>query len=407
MIAGLLGEKLSHSYSPFIHREFADYQYKLFEKDKDSVISFIKNGEYDCLNVTIPYKKIALEVADIKSDVALRIGSANTLVKREGKIYATNTDYYGFKMLFDTIYVKKRKKALILGTGGAFLAVKAVLEDVGFEKIVPISRSGDDNYNNISKHKDADIIVNTTPVGMYPNNMQTPIEDLSSFTSLEAVYDIVYNPKHTKLLMDAQSLGIKCAGGLLMLVGQAAVSSFEFTGKRISDDDISKVYRLLDTSMQNIVLVGMPGSGKSTIGQIVAKKLARKFYDSDIEFQNTFSISPKDCIITKGEAYFRDRETEVLKGLSKCSGCVISTGGGAVERVENYPLLHQNSIIVYIKRGLESLDRSSRPLSGDLDALFKRRESLYSQFCDFYVENDSSADCCADKIIKLIQEGTL
>ena len=234
MIAGLLGEKLSHSYSPKIHNLLTQkYEYKLFELEKEHIEEFIKFGKYDCLNVTIPYKKDVMKFADYISPIAESIGSANTLVKKNGKIYLDNTDYYGFLLLLDKIKVKNRNKALVLGTGGASLAIKKALFDYGFKCIVSISRTGNDNYSNIFNHSDANIIVNTTPVGMYPETLNSPISDITIFKNLEAVYDIIYNPKRTALIMDAEKHGIACISGLYMLVAQAAKSSSIFTGNEI------------------------------------------------------------------------------------------------------------------------------------------------------------------------------
>lgn len=403
MIAGLLGEKLGHSYSPQIHSLLSDYEYKLFEVQKDDLGAFLKSNDFDCLNVTIPYKRDVLEYVDEISPISKRLRSANTIVKQEnGKLFATNTDYYGFLKMLEKIDVKNKSKALVLGTGGASGAIYAALEDFGFKKIVYISRTGNDNYSNISKHKDANVIVNTTPVGMYPNNMLSPIDNLDIFGNLEAVYDIIYNPKRTKLLFDCQKRGIKCSGGLYMLVSQAAKSCYYFTGKEISDEKIIQITNTLDKQMQNIVLIGMPGCGKSTISRLISKKLLKRLIDTDLEFEKVYGVKPGDFIIRFGEVDFRNKETKIIKDVSKLSGCVIATGGGVVERAENYDFLRQNSIIIYVKRELKLLSTSSRPLSKNIEELFTHRRPLYENLADICVENSHSVDFCADKIIDLI-----
>ena len=275
---GLLGEKLGHSFSPEIHSMLGNYEYRLFEVEKNELENFIKHGEWDGINVTIPYKKAVMSYLDEISENAQKIGSVNTVVRRsDGTLFGDNTDYYGF------LYTVKRsginfdgKKVLVLGTGGASLAIKAVISDLNAGEIISISRSGENNYQNIKNHADADIIVNTTPVGMYPKNLVSPVK-ASDFTRLSAVFDIIYNPQKTQLVLDAEKLDIPAFSGLSMLVAQAKRASEIFFDKEIDDSVTEKILKKVSTDMKSIVLIGMPGSGKSSIGTFLAEKTGREF----------------------------------------------------------------------------------------------------------------------------------
>ena len=271
---GLLGQKLGHSYSPAIHGMLADYDYQLFEREPEQLEDFLKNGDWDGINVTIPYKKAVLPYCAELSETARRIGSVNTIVRRpDGSLYGDNTDAYGFESLVRKSGIDVRgKKALVLGSGGASVTVVAVLKMLGAESVTVISRGGEDNYDNLAKHADARIIANTTPVGMYPNNGQAAV-DLAQFPQCEGVLDVVYNPARTALLLHAEKLGIPCAGGLYMLVAQAKRSSELFTGSSIPDSEIGRIEKLLSGQMKNIVLVGMPSSGKSTLAAALGERL--------------------------------------------------------------------------------------------------------------------------------------
>jgi len=303
---GLLGEKLGHSYSPQIHAKLGDYEYRLYEKSPEEVEDFIKNGDFDGLNVTIPYKKtIAPLCADLSPQARL-LGSVNTIVRRpDGSLYGDNTDYYGFKeLLRENGIDPSGKKCVVLGSGGASVTVCAVLNELGASEIAVISRSGSDNYENIEKHADASLLVNTTPVGMYPNNGEAPLQ-LSVFNSLDAVIDVIYNPAHTALLLQAESLGIPYANGLYMLVSQAKRSSELFTGSVIDDELQDDITDALSADMQNIVLIGMPGCGKTTIGSLLAELTGREFLDVDDEASRRAgkSIPPAAAIIGRLAAF--------------------------------------------------------------------------------------------------------
>jgi len=406
MKCGLLGEKLGHSYSPWIHAELADYEYSLYEKKPDEVEAFLRNGDWHGLNVTIPYKKTVIPFCDELSESADAIGSVNTLLKDEnGRIFGDNTDAFGFETLLkQTIHESVRgKKALVLGTGGASVTVCAVLRQHG-ARVVPISRSGEDNYQNLDRHADARLLVNTTPLGMYPRNGVSPV-DLAAFPKLEAVLDVVYNPARTALLLQAEARGIPHAGGLTMLVAQAKRSAEIFLGTELCGEEIARITAKLSRSMQNIILIGMPGSGKSTVGALLAERLGRDYHEADRELEKAAGRSIPDIFAAEGEAGFRLRETAILSELGKLSGTVLSTGGGCVTRPENYPLLHQNGTILWLTRDLNKLAREGRPLSlnADLSAMYAAREPLYRRFADSVIDNNDTPDKTVDAILEVLK----
>lgn len=403
---GLLGEKLGHSYSPQIHSMLADYEYKLFEKSPEELEAFLKSGEFDGLNVTIPYKKAVMPYCAELSPTAAQIGSVNTIVRRsDGSLYGDNTDAFGFEnlILHNGIEVKG-KKALVLGTGGASVTAQAVLKNLGASEVVVISRRGEDNYENIAKHRDAEIIANTTPVGMYPNNGKAAV-DLTQFPKLSGVLDVVYNPARTALLLQAERLGIPCAGGLYMLVSQAKRSCELFTGKSIPDSEIDRIERVLSHQMQNIVIIGMPGSGKTTVSTMLAKKLGRKIFDTDTMVAENAGITIPEIFAAQGEAGFRRLETEATAEVGKLSGNIISTGGGVVTVAENYELLHQNGVIVWIERDTNKLARDGRPisLSSDLNELYAARLPLYDRFADIKADNNGDINDTVNAIMEMIK----
>jgi shikimate dehydrogenase len=399
---GLLGEKLGHSYSPRIHAQLGDYEYKLYEKSPEELESFLQSGSFDGLNVTIPYKKAVVPYCAELSPEARTLGSVNTLVRRlDGSLYGANTDYFGFLHLVSLSGISPNgKKALVFGSGGASVTVAAVLKSLGAEPVV-ISRHGPDNYENLDKHKDARIVVNTTPLGMYPNT-GAAAADLTLFPHCEAVFDIVYNPARTALLLQAEALGIPCFGGLSMLVAQAKKSSEYFTGKKIPDSEIGRIEKLLRREMLNVVLIGMPGCGKSTVGRELARAMGREFADADEELVKKTGLPIPEFFRRYGEAAFREQETQVLKDLGKRSGLVLATGGGCVTRPENYPLLHQNGVIVWLRRNLSLLPRAGRPVSqaGDLGELYRSRQPLYERFADLAVDNSLPPLRTADAILE-------
>ena len=390
MRCGLLGKKLGHSYSPQIHSHLGEYSYELFEKTPEELGDFLLNGDFSGLNVTMPYKKDVIPYCDELSPRAALLGAVNTIIRRnDGKLIGHNTDYFGFQSMLKRTGLKVAgKKALVLGSGGASATAVCVLRELKANVIV-ISRSGENNYENISAHKDAAVIVNATPVGMYPNTGISPV-DLAMFPELEGVLDIVYNPARTQLLLDAEKRGLITENGLWMLVAQAKESAEWFLGQGIEDDAIQKIHTILQKQMENTILIGMPGCGKSTIGKQLALQLGKQFYDADAEIVLRAGISIPEIFAKYGENGFRELETAVLKDLGKCSGLVIATGGGCVTRSENYSLLHQNGTIIWIQRDLDSLPTDGRPLSSkdNLNAMYAIRKPLYTSFSDYSVENN-------------------
>lgn len=403
---GLLGEKLGHSYSPQIHSMLADYEYKLFEKSPEELEAFLKSGEFDGLNVTIPYKKAVMPYCTELSPTAAQIGSVNTIVRRsDGSLYGDNTDAFGFENLIVHNGIEvKGKKALVLGTGGASVTAQAVLKNLGASEVVVISRKGEDNYENIAKHADAEIIANTTPVGMYPNNGKAAV-DLAQFPKLSGVLDVVYNPARTALLLQAEKLRIPCAGGLYMLVSQAKRSCELFTGNSIPDSEIDRIERVLSHQMQNIVIIGMPGSGKTAVSTMLAERLGRKIFDTDTIVSEKAGMTIPKIFAAQGEAGFRKLETEATAEVGKLSGNIISTGGGVVTVAENYELLHQNGVIVWIERDTSKLARDGRPisLSSDLNELYAARLPLYERFADIKADNNGDINDTVNAIMEMIK----
>lgn len=393
MQCGLLGEHLTHSFSPLIHTMLADYEYKLYDIAPQMLEDFVKNGTIDAFNVTIPYKKAIMPLIDEISPEAQAIGAINVVVRKIDKLYGYNTDYFGFAYMLDSANIcVEGKKALLFGNGGAAATIKAVLNDKQIKEIIIIDRKNN-TPENLAIHKDASIIVNATPVGMYPNNRKSPV-DLTLFPNCEAVLDIVYNPARTELMLQAEQLGITAVGGLSMLVAQA-VRGFElFTDEKSEDGIIEKIINNISRDTQNIILIGMPSCGKSTVGTLLANHLSRSFFDADAEFKKMHGITPEAAITTLGEPKFREMESLVLAELGKLSGAIIATGGGAVTREENYPSLHQNGIIIYLQRDIDKLSTDGRPLSkkNSPDELFAKRKSFYEHFADLTVDNNDTPE---------------
>ncbi len=401
MNCGLLGHHLTHSYSPQIHSHLGEYDYRLFDITPEELEAFLKSRDFDGINVTIPYKKAVISYCDALSPQAERLGAVNTIVKtKDGRLIGHNTDYFGFSFLLAKAKLSVAgKKVLILGSGGAAATVQAVLQAQNAQTVI-ISRSGENNYRNLFLHRDAAVIVNSTPVGMYPNNGISPI-DISVFPKLEGVLDVIYNPARTKLLLDAEARGIITANGLSMLVAQAKESAEWFTGTNIPDSRIDEIYALLQKQMENIILIGMPGCGKSTVGALLAKMTGRGYIDADAAIVEKANMSIPEIFAKRGEAGFRELETAVLGEICKSSGLIIATGGGCVTRQENYPLLHQNGTIIWIKRDISALPTEGRPLSQQnrLEEMYLSRSPLYSAFADRTIENDASPEAAANRIL--------
>lgn len=406
MQCGLLGAKLGHSYSPQIHKLLGNYTYTLFETDEEQLSDFLENGNFAGINVTIPYKQAVIPHCDKLSPVAARLGAVNILVrKKDGRLIGHNSDYFGFEtMLKHSGLDVTDKKVLVLGTGGASKVAVAVLEEHGAHVVV-ISRSGENHYGNLHLHRDAAVIVNATPVGMFPNTGSAPVS-VEDFPCLEGVLDVIYNPARTQLLLNAEKRGIVAMNGLLMLVAQAKEASEWFTGIKIADEKIDEIHMLLKNQMENIVLIGMPGSGKSTVGRILAERTGKRFVDADTAIEEKAVCSIPQIFSERGEAAFRELETQVLDELGKQSGLVIATGGGCVTRDENYPRLHQNGRIFCLNRSLSSLPTDGRPLSQNsaLEEMFRIRKPMYDQFADHHIDNNGVPEEAAGEILRIWEE---
>lgn len=401
MKCGLLGETLGHSYSPQIHGYLGSYSYQLFEKQPNELGDFLLNGNFHGLNVTIPYKKAVIPYLAELSPVAARLGAVNTVVRREdGSLIGHNTDYFGFRTMVEASGLKvKGKKVLILGSGGASNTAVAVMQELGGEVVI-ISRSGENNYSNLSKHRDAAVIVNTTPVGMYPNVADSPLS-LEQFSALEGVLDLIFNPARTRLLQEAETRGLVAMNGLLMLVAQAKESAEWFTGGAIDQELIGSIHQKLQKQMENIILIGMPGCGKTSVAAELSRLTGKEVVDADAEIVAAAGRSIPEIFAQEGEEAFRKLETTVLQQLGKRSGIILSTGGGCVTRKENYPLLHQNGRIFWLQRDISALPTDGRPISqkSDLNELYEIRRPLYEAFADQVIENNGTLADAANQIL--------
>lgn len=405
---GLLGEKLGHSFSKDIHALLGDYSYELIEVPREELRSFILERKFSGLNVTIPYKETLIPYLDFLDDKARKIGAVNTIVNRGGKLYGYNTDFYGMEMLFTHAKIDPRGRTVaILGTGGTSKTAFAVMEHLEAKEIFKVSRSGADGaltYEGLYEAADkVDIIINTTPAGMFPDIDGCAV-DLSKFKNLSGVIDAVYNPLRTSLIIEAKKRGIRAEGGLYMLVAQAALAAELFSGERIGLLKTEKVYRRILRDKENIVLIGMPASGKTTVGRILEKKLRRKAYDSDKLIEKAEKRTISDIFQNEGEAVFRNMEADMIRSLSEKNGIVISTGGGAPLREENVDNLKKNGRLYFIDRPLGQLmPTKSRPLASSAEAIerrFNERYGIYSLAADVRIDADTSAPMTADKIIK-------
>lgn len=402
---GLLGKKLGHSYSPQIHALLGDYEYKLYEKAPEELEDFLLHGDWHGLNVTIPYKKEAYKYCDRLSETAQGLGSVNTLVRMpDGTIYGDNTDVYGFEQMVRVSGVQvKGRKTLVFGNGGAAQAVLHALKKLGAETVV-ISRSGENNYTNLDRHKDARVLVNTTPVGMYPETGKAAFS-AADFPLADGVLDIIYNPARTALLLEAEKLGIANLNGLYMLVAQAKKSSEQFQDKKIADSEIERITGVLAAQMKNIVLIGMPGSGKTRISGMLGKAMGRPVDDADKVLAQDAGRAIPEIFASEGEEYFRRLETQTLEKLGKASGRIIATGGGCVTRERNYPLLHQNGVIVRLVRDLDKLAVDGRPLSQSKNVykLYEERKAQYEAFADITVDNNDDPKETVKRILEALK----
>lgn len=400
-IYGLLGRTLGHSWSPPIHRALGCPEYRLIELEPEELPAFLSRPELGGVNVTIPYKREVMPYCDVIDPAAQRIGSVNTLVRRsDGKLYAWNTDAAGFRYMAQRAGISLAgKKVVILGSGGASLTAQAVAAMDGAREVVVISRSGRDNYETLSRHADAEVVVNTTPVGMYPAVGVSPV-DLRQFPACAGVLDVIYNPRRTALIMQAEELGIPCASGLPMLVAQARAAEEHFFDRRIPESEIQRILAQLYREMTNIVLIGMPGSGKTTVGQALSALTGREAIDLDCRIAERAGKSIPAIFADEGEAAFRALERQVTAEIGKLSGKIILTGGGVVKDPDNYAPLHQNGRIYHLLRDLALLPTEGRPLSQstELSQLWQQRAPLYARFRDADIENSAAPQETAQTI---------
>ena len=449
---GLLGEKLEHSFSPMIHGYLGDYPYMLYEVDPGNLDSFMCEKQFDAINVTIPYKQAVIPYCATLSDEARMIGSVNTIVKGEdGALHGHNTDYHGFRVMLRYGGIDPdNRKVLVLGDGGSARTVRAALADLGAREIVTISRRGENHYGNIERHHDAEIIVNTTPVGMYPDNGASLVS-LAGFGRLEGVADLIYNPLRTKLLLDAGRIGVPAVNGLIMLIAQAEIASRLFLASgasRFKADDLhphsasqnrnsglrktahpsplsshnncspapipmdadrpfpslNSLLRQILKKIQNVAIIGMPGCGKSTVGLALAQMMGLPCVNIDERIEAVAGKTIPEIFAQEGEEAFRLLETRILAEEARKSGMVIATGGGVVTRPENFDLLRQNSCILYLRRDLSELEVEGRPLSQreGVQALAGQRLQIYEAWSDYTVDAEANPERTAAKIFEML-----
>lgn len=410
-IYGLLGRKLGHSWSVPIHAAAGNAAYRLIELERPDLPGFLARPDIGGLNVTIPYKRDVMPLCDVIDPAAREIGSVNTIVRRNGKLYAWNTDAIGFLYMASLAGVELRgRKVVILGGGGTSLTAQAAARSRGAREIAVITRNDADNYENLNRHADAEIVVNTTPVGMYPNTGELPVE-LTMFPACQGVLDVVYNPLRTALLLQAEALGFPCSDGLPMLVAQAVAAEEHFFERKLDPAENRRIASLLRREMENIVLIGMPGCGKSTVGAALADLTGREAVDLDAEIVKTAGKSIPDIFAQDGEPAFRAAEHSMAERFGKESKKILICGGGIVKDLENYGPLRQNGRIYQLDRAVEKLPSEGRPLSQgtDLAAMAAERAPLYRRFRDVLIDNNGAAadsaaaiwrDFCADSDFK-------
>ncbi|HIV26828.1 MAG TPA: AAA family ATPase [Candidatus Ornithocaccomicrobium faecavium] len=404
---GLIGEKLGHSYSCQVHRALGNPDYVLKEIAPDALGDFLRARDFAGLNVTIPYKQAVIPYVDALTDTAREVGAVNTLYfDASGALWGDNTDVYGFCTMLEGIDVRG-KKALVLGSGGTSHTACYALRALGAGDCIVVSRRGAVNYENVySLHADAEVIVNATPVGMFPNNGARPI-DIRRFPRLCAVADVIYNPARTALLQDADALGIPRAGGLSMLVAQAARSVERFSGRALGEEAWRGALRQVAASLRGVALVGMPGCGKSTIAQAVAQELGRACVDLDAEIEREAGKSIPEIFAQDGEEAFRAAETRAARQFSR-ENAVLATGGGCVLRAENAQALRANSLVVWLKRAIDQLPREGRPLSvGNLYEMEQKRAPYYLAASDVQIENQGSVEEVAAAVVAALREGAV
>ena len=409
MQCGLVGKNLTHSYSKLIHGKLGSYKYELCSVCPRKLENLIKSKNFIGLNVTMPYKKTVMRYCGELDGIAQRIGSVNTLAFEKGVLKGFNTDYFGLSYALNRSGISlKNKKVIIMGNGGVSATVQVLARDLGAREVLVCSSRSNFNYKNIYDSLDAEIIINATPVGMYPHSEEKLI-DITKFKNLSGFADLIYNPFYTRLMLDAKKMGADVCGGLAMLVAQAKASSEIFMKVKLKDDLIEKIIKEIYFKMANIVLIGMPGSGKTAIGKILAKKVGKKFIDSDSEIEKLCGLSIPKIFEINGESEFRKLENDILKKICQKTGAVLSVGGGAVLTQNAYEILRQNAEIYQIKRDLNLLEMSGRPLSksrAEIEKIYKKRKPIYEKFQNGAVENNGSIESAAQKILEDFYESS-
>lgn len=404
MIYGLLGKTLRHSYSKIIHERMADYTYDLYETPEEGLEALIRRPDMGGFNVTIPYKQTVIPFCDELTPAARAIGSVNTLYHdAAGRLIGDNTDYFGFSYMARRAGISfAGRKVVIFGSGGTSLTARRVAADEGAREVVIVSRSGENNYDNLDRHADAEILINTTPVGMYPKN-EGALIDIARFPQCCGVLDVIYNPLKTNLILSAEDAGIPATGGLPMLVAQAAPAVERFSGRTISEAVIEETLDTLTREVRNLVLVGMPGCGKSSIGRLAAERAGRAFYDTDDLVVEMAGCSIPEIFAAQGEAAFRDLEAKAVAQAARERGGVIATGGGVLLREENRRALRQNSRIVYLDRALDALPTDGRPISQTrkLEDIYRERLPLFTGVSDVTVANDAAPEAVAARVLEV------
>lgn len=399
MKTGLLGAKLGHSFSPRIHAELGNSNYELFEIQEKDLPAFLSRADLHALNVTIPYKETVIPFLNSLTPQARAIGAVNTLVRqKDGSWLGDNTDYDGVCTLLDAANIDVTgRKCLILGGGGTAKTVHTVLQDRNAREILHIVRHDGIPYSDLPLHRDADILINTTPVGMHPN-CPSRLLDLDLFDSLEGVCDVIYNPLRTLLLLDAAERGIPAAGGLIMLVAQAVAADARFFGKKLDFSRVTEITHMLQCEQENILLIGMPGVGKTTVGKYLADMLQRPFIDLDESFNQRWGDTAA-FIRKHGETAFRENESILAREAGRLHGHVIACGGGIVTVPDNYAALKENGRIYLLTRDLASLETDGRPLSDGgiegLKTLYAKRRTAYERFADVTIENTTPKEAAA------------
>ena len=402
----LIGHPLEHSFSPRLHALLGNPDYRLMDLDASGLKDFLHKKEFDGINVTIPYKQTVIPFCDEVSEKALGIGAVNTIVRRgDGSLFGDNTDITGLMSMADHAGISlENKVVLILGSGGTSHTAWYAAQAAGARKVYRVSRGGPVNYENVYRTaENAQVVINTTPVGMYPHQYEPPLLDLNRLPKLEAVLDVVYNPLRTRLTLEAEKWGLRWANGLRMLVEQACAAEELFMDRAVPVRDAERAYRALCREKVSLILTGMPGSGKTSVGKLLSRALNRPFLDTDAMIVRNAHMEIPEIFEQYGENGFRDRETEALKEACMEGGCVIATGGGAVLRDENRDIMRLNGWVCLIDRPVSQLDRAGRPLSQSARVLEKMREArmpYYQQLADAVFENDSSLEHLAKAILE-------